>query len=131
MTETTTHTSSPNTSDSDPLEDLIADWGTVQQAADRLGTNGGRVKRMLRDGELLAVRTSQAREPRIPALLLGEDRPVKGLPGTITLLRDARYEDREALTWLFTDDPSLPGRPVDALQDNAGTEVRRRAQALV
>jgi excisionase family DNA binding protein len=131
VTETTTRDSSRNTSDSDPLEDLIADWCTVQQAADRLGTNGGRVKRMLRDGELLAVRTRNAREARIPALLLGDDRPVKGLPGTITLLRDARYDDREALTWLFTDDPSLPGRPVDALQANAGTEVRRRAQAMV
>ena len=114
----------------DPLELLVEAWCTVQQAADRMGTNGGRVKRMLRDGDLIAVRTAGAREPRIPTLLLGEDRPVKGLPGTITLLRDARYDDREALAWLFTADPSLPGRPVDALRANAGTEVRRRAQAL-
>ncbi len=131
MTEATTQNQGPQTPPRDALEDLIDDWCTVQQTAERLGTNGGRVKRMLRDGELLAVRTAGAREPRIPALLLGADRPVKGLTGTITLLRDARYDDREALTWLFTDDPSLPGRPIDALQSNAGTEVRRRAQALV
>jgi excisionase family DNA binding protein len=128
MTEVTTGPGSG--SDQDPLEQLVDDWSTVQEAADRLGTNGGRVKRMLRDGDLIAVRTAGAREPRIPTLLLGQDRPVKGLPGTITLLRDARYGDREALTWLFTADPSLPGRPVDALRANAGTEVRRRAQAL-
>lgn len=114
----------------DPLEQLVDDWCTLQQAADLLGTNGGKVKRMLRDGELIAVRTAGAREPRIPTLLLGDDRPVKGLTGTITLLRDARYDDREALTWLFTADSSLPGRPVDALRANAGTEIRRRAQAL-
>lgn len=131
MTEASTQDLPPETPDDDSLERLIDDWCTVQQTADRLGTNGGRVKRMLRDGELLAVRTASAREPRIPALLLSLDRPVKGLSGTITLLRDARYDDREALTWLFTDDPSLPGRPIDALQSKAGTEVRRRAQALV
>ena len=131
MTEATTQDPPPETPHSDALEDLIDDWCTVQQTADRLGTNGGRIKRLLRDGELLAVRTAGAREPRIPALLLGSDRPVKGLSGTITLLRDARYDDREALTWLFTDDPSLPGRPIDALQSNAGTEVRRRAHALL
>lgn len=114
----------------DPLEDLVDDWCTVQEAADRLGTNGGRVERMVRDGDLVAVRTASSREPRIPTLLLGSDRVVKGIPGTITLLRDAGYDDREALTWLFTADPTLPGRPVDALRSNAGTEVRRRAQAL-
>ncbi len=116
--------------DADPLDDLVDDWCTIQDAADRLGTNGGRVKRMLRDGDLLAVRTAASRQPRIPLLLLGADRAVKGLPGTITLLRDAGFEDREALTWLFTADPTLPGRPVVALRANAGTEVRRRAQAL-
>lgn len=114
----------------DPLDVLVDDWCTVQEAADRLGTNGGRVKRMVRDGDLVAVRTASSREPRIPTLLLACDRVVKGVPGTITLLRDAGYDDREALTWLFTADPTLPGRPVDALRANAGTEVRRRAQAL-
>lgn len=117
--------------DTDPLDDLVDDWCTVQQAADRLGTNGGRVKRMLRDGELIAVRTAGARGPRIPTLLLSTDRAVKGLPGTITLLRDAGFDDREALTWLFTADPTLPGRPVDSMRADAGTEVRRRAQALL
>lgn len=114
----------------DPLDDLVDDWCAIQEAADRLGTNGGRIKRMLRDGDLLAVRTAASRQPRIPSLLLGADRVVKGLPGTITLLRDAGFDDREALTWLFTADPTLPDRPIDALRANAGTEVRRRAQAL-
>ena len=30
----------------------------------------------------------------------------------------------------FTPDPSLPGTPVQALSENRGTEVKRRAQAL-
>ena len=120
----------PHEEDTDLLDVLVDDWSTVREAAERLGTNGGRVKRMLRDGDLVAVRTSASREPRIPTLLLGSGRVVKGVPGTITLLRDAGYDDREALTWLFTPDSTLPGRPVDALRANAGSEVRRRAQAL-
>ncbi|CAM5372847.1 DNA-binding protein OS=Streptomyces cyaneofuscatus OX=66883 GN=G3I52_17875 PE=4 SV=1 [Streptomyces cyaneofuscatus] len=34
------------------------------------------------------------------------------------------------LEWLFTPDPSLPGTPAQALSENRGTEVKRRAQAL-
>jgi len=48
----------------------------------------------------------------------------------LTLLQDAGYSDDEALTWLFTPEESLPGAPVDALRENRGTEVKRRAQAL-
>ncbi len=55
---------------------------------------------------------------------------VKGLAGTLTLLRDDNFTDEETLEWLFTPDPSLPGTPVQALRENRGTEVKRRAQAL-
>ena len=48
----------------------------------------------------------------------------------MTVLRDNLYTDLEAVTWLFTEDESLPGRPIDALRDGRKTEVRRRAQAL-
>ena len=53
----------------------------------------------------------------------------QGLPGTLTLLSDARYDDEEALRWLFTDDESLPGSPVQALSTNRGTEANSRASA--
>ncbi len=55
---------------------------------------------------------------------------LKGLPGTLTLLADSGFDDDAALRWLFTADESLPGTPVQALAENRGTEVRRRAQAL-
>ena len=57
-------------------------------------------------------------------------------PGLLTdlaalvLLADAGFSDEEALRWLFTEDESLPGRPIDALRDGRKTEIRRRAQAL-
>jgi hypothetical protein len=47
----------------------------------------------------------------------------------ITLLRDARYQDEEIVDWLFRADDSLPGTPIQALRENRGTEIKRRAQA--
>ena len=42
----------------------------------------------------------------------------------------AGFDDVEIITWVFTDDPTLPGRPIDALRENRGSEVKRRAQAM-
>ncbi|HWB35194.1 MAG TPA: Rv2175c family DNA-binding protein, partial [Rugosimonospora sp.] len=36
----------------------------------------------------------------------------------------------EALRWLYTPDPALPGTPAVALAGAQATEVKRRAQAL-
>ena len=55
---------------------------------------------------------------------------VKGLAGTITVLRDGGYADDEILRWLFADDDSLPGTPIAALRSNRGREIKRRAQAM-
>ena len=54
---------------------------------------------------------------------------VKGLPGLLTVLHDGGYDDRECIAWIFTD-ADLPGRPIDALRENRGAEVKRRAQAM-
>jgi hypothetical protein len=66
----------------------------------------------------------------VPEAFLQHGQVLKGLPGTLTVLADAKYDDAAALRWLFTPDDSLPGSPVDALAQNRGTEVKRRAQAL-
>ena len=54
---------------------------------------------------------------------------LKGLPSVITLLRDGGYNDEEIVAWLLRADDSLPGTPAQALAENRGTEVKRRAQA--
>ena len=46
------------------------------------------------------------------------------------VLKDSGFSDEEAIVWLYTNDDSLPGRPIDALIDGRKTEIRRRAQAL-
>lgn len=110
------------------LSSLDLDLLTFPLVAERLGVPLTRVHQMVRDGHLVAVR-EEGVPPSIPAALLGDGGPVKGLPGVITLLRDARYSDAEIIDWLFRADDSLPGTAVDALQGNRGTEVKRRAQA--
>jgi hypothetical protein len=94
----------------------------------RLGLPVTRVNQMLRDHLLLAVR--RAGVTTVPADFLDDNALVKGLAGTITVLRDGGYPDAEILRWLFTPDDSLPGTPIAALRADRGREVKRRAQAM-
>ena len=117
----------------DLVETAVTEWLTVPDVAERLGTDVVKVRALLKDRQLLARRRGERNVLSIPAEFIqdGPEGPsvLKGLPGTLVLLADARYTDEEALRWLFTDD-ELPGSPIDALRANRGTEVRRRAQAL-
>jgi hypothetical protein len=113
-----------------PIGQLVDGWLTVREVADRLGVSPNKVRQMVRERQLAALRHEQAREPEVPAGMLLGDAVVKGLPGTLTVLSDSGYDEVEAVRWLFTADDSLPGRPIDALRENRGAEVRRRAQAL-
>ncbi|GAA2045523.1 Rv2175c family DNA-binding protein [Catenulispora yoronensis] len=108
---------------------LVGEWLTLPDVAERFGVQVTRVRQLLRDNQLIAVRRGENNALHVPAGFIMGDHTVKGLTGTLTLLRDAKFTDEEALRWLFTPDDTLPGTPVDALRENRGTEVRRRAQA--
>jgi hypothetical protein len=116
------------------LESLIESWLTMEEVADQLQIDVRRVRRLLRDRQLVAVRrrpsARSGEELCVPALLLMDGQPMSELPGTVTLLADAGYSDEDALRWLFTPDPSLPGSPIENLRSGRKTEIRRRAQAL-
>ncbi len=99
----------------------------LSDAAGTLGIPVTRVHQYLRDGHLVAVRGPDGGR-RVPALFIRDGAIVKGLPGVITLLRDARFADAEIVDWLLRADDSLPGTPIQALRENRGTEVKRRAQ---
>lgn len=109
------------------MADTAQNWLTVPDVAAALDIPVTRVHQLLSDGALLAGRVDGVL--KIPADFLGDGVIVKGLTGTITLLRDAGYDDEAALRWLYRPDDSLPGTPVQALVENRGTEVKRRAQA--
>jgi len=111
-------------------DQLVTGWLSLRDVADRLGVSPNKVRQMVRDHQLVALRHADIREPQVPAEMLAGTAVVKGLAGTLTLLADAGYDEEESVRWLFTADESLPGRPIDALRENRGTEVRRRAQAM-
>lgn len=106
-----------------------SNWVPLPDVAERWGLGISQVRQLVKERQLLAVRRAPGTPLVVPAEFLGPRGPVKGLAGTLTLLRDAGYSEPEALRWLFTADDSLPGSPIAALVANRGTEVKRRAQA--
>jgi Rv2175c C-terminal domain of unknown function/DNA-binding protein Rv2175c, wHTH domain len=120
---------SENTPD-EALNALITDWMDWKAAATALGVSVTKVRTLIREHQLAAAVPSPGAGQQIPADLMMDGEIVKGVPGLLTLFSDGGWDDREKLTWLFTPDDSLPGRPIDALRENRGSEVKRRAQAL-
>ncbi|HEX5496806.1 MAG TPA: Rv2175c family DNA-binding protein [Mycobacteriales bacterium] len=104
------------------------DFLTIPEVAERLALPVGKVYQLLRDGALAAVRRDGV--SRIPADFVDGNAVVRGLQSTLTVLHDEGYSDEEAVRWLFTPDDSLPGMPIQALRENRGRAVRRRAQVL-
>ena len=100
----------------------------VAEVAGMLSVPVSRVHQMVRDGQLLSLRRDGT--VYVPADFFDGQGPVKGLSGTIVLLRDGGYTDPDILRWLFADDASLPGSPIAVLRAGRHREVKRRAQAM-
>jgi hypothetical protein len=111
------------------LAALVPDWIDWETAAERLGVTVAKVRTMVKDHQLAGAVPTPGAGPQIPADLIQDGLPVKGLSGLLTVMHDNGYDDRECIAWLFIDQ-DLPGRPIDALRENRGTEVKRRAQAM-
>jgi hypothetical protein len=87
-----------------------------------------KVHQLIKDGQLV-VTTDEAGRRVLPRAFVADGVVLKALPSVITLLRDGGYKDSEIIDWLLRPDDSLPGTPAQALAENRGTEVKRRAQA--
>ncbi|WP_017933884.1 Rv2175c family DNA-binding protein [Nocardioides sp. Iso805N] len=114
------------------LAALVTEWLDWAQVGKLLGVTPAQVRTMVREHELAAAVPNPGQKgagQRVPALFIQDGFPVKGLPGLLTMLHDGRFDDRECIAWLFLDQ-GLPGRPIDALRENRGSEVKRRAQAM-
>lgn len=114
----------------DDLDNLVPGWLALPDVAERLGTDVVRVRRLVRDRHLVAVRRGERRVLSVPETFIVGDQPLADLHGTLTVLSDAGFGPEESVRWLHTADDSLPGTPVDALREGRKTEIRRRAQAL-
>ncbi len=112
------------------LDGLVGDWLDWSQAAEQLRVSVSKVRQLIREHQLAAAVPVAGAGQKVPAALVMDGEIVKGVPGLLTVLHDGGYGDREAIEWLFTPDDTLPGRPIDALRENRGSEVKRRAQAM-
>jgi hypothetical protein len=106
-----------------------AEWLPLPDVADKLDLSISKVHQMVRDGHLLVVKRDGIRV--VPAELVANDTVLKHLPGVLTLLRDARYNDEQALEWLYEPDDDLDGNAAKGLGGDRAREVKRRAQALL
>ncbi|QCW51195.2 transcriptional regulator [Nocardioides dongxiaopingii] len=120
--------STPSLAEAD-LAALVDDWIDWAEAARRLDVTPAKVRTMVREHQLAAAVPVAGGGVKLPADLIQDGLPVKGLSGLLTVMHDNRYDDRECIAWLFLDQ-DFPGRAIDALRENRGTEVKRRAQAL-
>lgn len=112
------------------LDELVSDWLTLPDLAERIDVPLSKVRQQLREGRLVAVERGSPPVKHVPAAFVADGKLVKGLSGALTVLRDAGYRDDEALRWLFTEDAAIPGRPIDAMAAGRDTAVKRRAMAL-
>jgi Rv2175c C-terminal domain of unknown function len=103
-------------------------WINLPDLAEKLDVSISKVNQMVRDGQLLAVKRDGVR--LVPAELVANATALKHLPGVLTLLRDAGYNDEEALRWLYEPDKALDGNAAVALGGPKAREVKRRAQAV-
>ncbi|WP_323961463.1 DNA-binding protein [Arthrobacter sp. JZ12] len=112
------------------LENLVGEWLALPDVAEALDLSITKVHGLLNERALVAVRIGERGIRSIPAEFLVNDAVLDSLKGTIAVLGDSGFSDEEIIRWLFTEDESLPGRPIDALKGGRKTEIRRRAQAL-
>ena len=114
----------------DDVDALVGEWLTVPDLAELIGSDVVRTRELLRDRQFVGVRRGERNVISVPAAFVVDGAVLKGLPGLLTLLADAGYDENQALRWLFTPDETLPGTPVAALSTHSAREVRRRAQSL-
>jgi Rv2175c C-terminal domain of unknown function len=118
------------TQDEPALAELVEEWLDWSQASERLGVSVSKVRQLIREHQLAAAVPVPGEGQKVPSALIADGLVVKGVPGVLTVLHDGGYDDRQALAWLFTADETIPGRPIDALRENRGSEIKRRAQAM-
>lgn len=111
-------------------EERVDNWLPLPDIAEQTGLGISKVRRLVEDRAIAGIKTGNPKVFKVPADFFVDNEPLTALRGTLVLLQDAGFDDDEAIAWLFTEDESLPGRPIDHLRRGAKGEVRRRAQAL-
>lgn len=103
-------------------------WLTIPDLVDQLRLTQSRVRQLIDDKQLLAVRRNGT--VQVPAAFIRDGAPLAELRGTLIVLGDDGFTDEQAMDWLLSVDDSLRTSPIEALRAGRKAEVRRVAQAL-
>jgi hypothetical protein len=103
-------------------------WLTVPDLVDLLGLTPSKVRRLIEDRHLVAVRRDGVLS--VPADFVKDGEPLTELRGTIIVLADNHFRDDEIMEWLLEENELLDATPIAALRAGRKAEVRRVAQAL-
>jgi len=106
----------------------VSQWLTVPEVADILGIPLGKVRRLIEEHALVAVKRDGVL--KVPAELIEDGETLPSLPGTIVVLLDSGFTLDAAIEWLYTFDDSLPGTPIEFLLKGHKSAVRRLAMSL-
>lgn len=104
------------------------EWLTIPDLVEVLGLTQSKVRRVIEERSLVAVRRDGVL--KVPASFVKDGEPLKELRGTVILLADNHFSDDEIVEWLLEQNETLDAAPIDALRSGRKTEVRRVAQAL-
>ncbi|WP_188679274.1 Rv2175c family DNA-binding protein [Subtercola lobariae] len=110
------------------MSDTARTWLTVPALAERLGITPSKVRKLIEDGALLAVRREGVLS--VPEVFIVDNLPLGELRGTIIVLGDSGFTNDEMMQWMLEREDSLDAAPIDALLAGRKAEVRRVAQAL-
>jgi excisionase family DNA binding protein len=108
--------------------DRVYSWLTIDEVASALGVSASKVRRLIEEHILFAVRVDK--EPKVPAHLIQNGEPLSSIRGTMLLLIDMGFTEAEAIEWLYTENDNLGSTPMAALLQGHKAPVRRAAQAL-
>lgn len=104
------------------------EWLTIPALVELLGLTQSRVRQLIDDKHLLAIRRDGILQ--VPSDFLRDGAPLPELRGTIFVLNDDGFTNEQAMDWLLHVDDSLGVAPIAALRAGRKAEVRRVAQAL-
>jgi hypothetical protein len=112
------------------LDDLATGWLTLPDLADQIGEPLTKIRDWIRERRLVVVERGTPPIKCVPVEFVHGGELIKGLFGALTVLSDAGYSPDESVRWLLTDEPALPGRPVDLMAQGRHHAVKRRAMTL-
>ena len=90
------------------IDALVPAWLTLPDIAEMLDVEVTRVRQLVKEGQLIAVRRGENRALQVPAAFIDGDEGRQGPRRHLDAPADDGFTDEEMLEWLFT--PTRPCR---------------------